>query len=130
MEAKLFQHISRKLQALENCYKHQSTHSAWIDIHTDSIESLVDGYMPSGSGVDSGTKLDFDDSKPNKLVFTFSYHHMNENGYYDGWTEHKCIVMPSLAFGIDIKITGSNRNDIKDYLYDVFEQALNTLVTA
>lgn len=128
MEAKLFQHIARKLEAMESCRKTGNTE--WFDNHEESIESLIDGYMPSGSGIDNGVSFDFDESMPNKLVFTFEYHHMNEGGYYDGWTEHKCIVTPSLSFGIDIKITGRDRNNVKDYLYDVFEQALNTLVTA
>jgi hypothetical protein len=49
---------------------------------------------------------------------------MTEGGMYDGWTEHTVVVTPSLAFGINIRITGRNRNDIKDYLHDVFHEAL------
>jgi hypothetical protein len=48
---------------------------------------------------------------------------MNDAGYYDGWTDHIVIVSPSFD-GIDIKISGRNRNDIKDYLHDVFHAAL------
>lgn len=128
MEAKLYAHIARKMGAYVRCM--ESPDSGWTNLHMESIESLVAGYMPSGSGIDSGTSFDFARSTSDKLVFTFGYHHMNENGYYDGWTEHKCIVIPSLAFGIDIKITGRDRNGIKDYLYQTFEYALNTLVEA
>lgn len=49
---------------------------------------------------------------------------MNENGMYDGWTEHKAIIKPSLVFGLDLKITGRDRNGIKEYLHDTFMQAL------
>src|SRR5215207_4146299 len=109
METKLYAHIARKMEAIITCQKTNNT--KWKELHTDSIESLVDGYMPSGSGIDSGTRFSWADSTSNKLVFTFGYHHINEYGYYDGWTEHKCIVTPSLAFGIDIKITGRDRNN-------------------
>ena len=81
--------------------------------------------LPSGSGWDCGTKLDYEKSNPDKLVFYGSYHHMNENGMYDGWTEHTIIVTPSLAFGFDVKITGRDRNDIKDYLGEMFQHALS-----
>jgi len=43
--------------------------------------------------------------------------------------ENNCIVRPSFN-GINIKITGRNRNEIKDYLYDVFDIALNEIVPA
>jgi len=82
---------------------------------------------PSGSGIDSGTQLS-DESTPKKLVFELGFHHMDENGFYDGWTYHKAIVRPSLEYGFDLKITGPNRNDIKDYLYQVYEPWLGDLV--
>jgi len=45
---------------------------------------------------------------------------MNEHGFYDGWTEHRITVKPSLAFGFELTISGRDRNEIKDYLSDVF----------
>jgi hypothetical protein len=83
--------------------------------------------MPSGSGIDCGTKFDWG-SKPNKLVFTFSYHHMDEAGLYSGWMEHTLIVKPSLQSGFDMRITGPNRNQIKEYLFDIYEYALKQQV--
>lgn len=118
MKQPLFESIANKFQACQTC------NDTWVEIHEDSIKSLVSNHMPSGNGIDSGTEFDFENSKPEKLVFTFSYHHMNENGYYDGWTEHKCIVTPSLVGQFNMKITGSNRNDCKEYFYQVFDYAL------
>lgn len=123
MTKKLYQTIASKMDAYHHCLK--VNYTEWIGKHEDSILELVHNHMPSGSGIDSGTKILLDESKPDKLVFSFGYHHMNENGYYDGWTEHKAIVTPSFVQGISINITGRNRNDIKDYLYQTFEQALN-----
>jgi hypothetical protein len=79
--------------------------------------------LPSGSGIDCGTELDRAACKPGKLVFTFSYHHMNEAGMYDGWTEHTLIVTPSFD-GIDLRITGRDRNQVKEYLYDIYHNDL------
>jgi hypothetical protein len=128
MEAKVYQHIARKMDAYIRCM--ESPDSGWTNIHRESIESLVESYMPSGSGIDAGISFDFANSSPNKLIFAFGFHHMNENGYYDGWTAHKLIVSPSLAFGMDMRITGRNRNYIKEYLYQTFEYALNLIVDA
>lgn len=122
----LFRQLSRSLAAMNNC--RQSNNSEWLDKHEDNIETLVKQFMPSGSGVDSGTKFDFEKSTPEKLVFDFSYHHMDTHGFYDGWTEHILTIRPSLQFGVDLKISGQNRNDIKDYLYDLFHHAISIQV--
>jgi hypothetical protein len=45
---------------------------------------------------------------------------MNEGGYYDGWTEHQVIITPSLQHGFDVRVTGQDRNEIKDYLAELF----------
>lgn len=120
---KLYQRIARTLQAIENC--RQSGNSVWLDKHCDTLDQL-EAMLPSGSGIDNGTHLDRDRSTPNKIVLTFGFHHMDENGYYDGWTDHTLTVRPSLAFGIDLKITGPNRNEIKDYLHETYHHALDT----
>ena len=118
----IYQQIARTLGACINCEK--SGNVEWLDKHTDKLHALVKEHLPSGSGVDCGTKLDLDKSTPNKLVFTFGFHHMNEGGYYDGWTEHTCVITPDLQFEISLRITGRDRNQIKDYLYDLYQYAL------
>jgi hypothetical protein len=76
--------------------------------------------LPSGSGLDSGVHFVWTESKPNHLVFKFDYHHMNSQGSYDGWTKHKLIITPSFVFGFEMRITGRDKNDTKQYLYDLF----------
>lgn len=80
---------------------------------------------PSGSGIDDGTQSDLDDWDGKKIVFYASFHHMNDCGYYVGWTEHVFTVYPDLQFGFNLKISGPNRNDIKEYLADVYNNWLN-----
>lgn len=99
---------------------------------TDDLESLVKQFMPSGSGIDCGTKLDIEKSTPTKLVFTFDYHHMNEHGYYCGWTSHKLIVTPTFD-DFDMQIIGQHPSKTKHqtdwfhaYLYDTFRHALSS----
>ena len=92
------------------------------------LRRYVRKYTPSGSGLDNGTALDVKASKPERLVFVADFHHMDTNGYYDGWTCHTVIVTPSLACGFVLRITGRDRYDIKDYLYEVYDQALRTMV--
>lgn len=124
----LYSEISSTFDAMLRCKQTPDTHAGWAAKHRHKIESLTKEYMPSGSGIDCGTKFDFDESKPDKLVFTFSYHHMNDGGMYDGWTEHKLIVTPSLGSGRNLKITGRDRNQVKDYLYDVYSDAVDTAI--
>lgn len=120
---KLFTAIARALHAQQSCEK--SGNAEWFTRHGERIEDLIRQFLPHGSGIDAGIKFDFDASKVDRLVFNFGFHHMNEGGFYDGWTDHSIIVRPSLAFGIDLRITGRDRNAIKEYLYDVFNFAMS-----
>lgn len=114
---KFYSVIAGLLQAKINC--EATNNIEWRNRHGWRIEELVKEHCPSGSGFDNGTTLD-ESSTPEKLVFTTAFHHMNETGYYDGWSNHKVIVSASLVHGFNINITGANRNDIKDFIGDTF----------
>jgi hypothetical protein len=119
---KLYEQIASLIQARENCIK--ANNAEWKERHSEALENIEKNYLPSGSGIDSGSKILIDECKPNLIVLFVEFHHMNENGFYDGWTEHKLFITPSLTNDFDIRITGRNRNDIKDYLSECYNQAL------
>ena len=126
MQKTLASELASLVLAIRNCEK--SGNTEWYNRHSDRLKVLVADNMPRGSGIDSYPWLDMDKSTPDKLVFHFGYHHMNDGRYYDGWTEHTCTVKASLWSGLDISISGPNRNDIKEYLHEVFSSALSELV--
>ena len=114
---KVYQALASAICARLNCIA--SGNKEWESKHENTILAIVnDG--PSGSGIDCGTKIDLDKSTSEKLVLSCEYNHMNDAGYYDGWTEREVIITPSLQFGISIKLTGRNHNDIKYYLHEVY----------
>lgn len=82
--------------------------------------------LPSGAGLDSGTSIDAT-STIDRIVLNTSFHHMNDAGYYDGWTDHKIIIKPEFD-GLQISIGGRNRNQIKEYLHETFCHALAQLI--
>lgn len=98
---------------------YKQVHPDYKRPHEDAIEEYIK-ELPHGSGIDSGIKFDWDKSTLNSLMFTFGFHHMDENGSYDGWTDHQLIITPDLQSGYKIRISGKDRNMIKDYLYDLF----------
>lgn len=116
----LYREIANILQAVRNC--RAAGNREWELKHDDRLDELID-LLPSGSGLDNGVRLDGPACKSNKLVFMTSFHHMNENGMYDGWTEHAITVAPSFD-GIDIHVSGKDRNQTKDYLAEIFHYAL------
>ena len=95
-----------------------------IQKHEETIFLIIKEHLPSGSGIDAGVKIDLVKSNADKLVFEFGFHHMNDGGYYDGWTEHVLTVTPSLQSGLNLRISGKDRNQIKEYLYETFQYAL------
>lgn len=112
----------------ERLHSLTSDNKEWRQKAHDCLDSLED-FLPSGSGVDSGTKIDRERSNVSRLVLTTAFHHMNENGYYDGWTDHTVTIVAELD-GYDIRISGRDRNDIKDYLADLFRNALDTEIVS
>lgn len=96
--------------------------------HEASINA-IEQYLPRGSGIDAGTTFDSARSGASVLRFNTSFHHMDQHGGYDGWTEHLVTVRPAFE-GLDIVVTGRDRNQIKDYLHDTFRQALTQNVMA
>jgi len=114
---KNYQVLASAILARENCIK--ANNEEWKEKHEETIERIMK-TAPYGSGIDNGTTLDIEKSTSEKLYFNFSFHFMNEAGFYDGWENYTLIVKPSLAFDIDLRLIGKNRDDIKEYLYDVY----------
>lgn len=102
----------------QNCVK--ANNVEWRDKSQAELNHIAKNLLPSGSGIDCGTKIDVAGSSDNKVILVCSYHHMNENGMYDGWTEHTITVRPSFVVGLNISISGPDRNAIKEYLHDVY----------
>lgn len=90
-----------------------------------ALADYVRKHGPSGSGIDNGTKFNVDHSTPEKFEFLADFHHMNEDGFYDGWTAHKITATPGFE-SINIRIRGRDRNSIKDHLHEVYYNWLNT----
>lgn len=119
---KIYQEIASRLNAMHSCEK--SLNDEWRLKHEEILNKIVD-RGPSGDGIDCGTKLYLTDSNGEKIKLLCAYHHLNKNGYYDGWTSHNIIITPSLAFGYTMRITGRNRNNIKEYLAQVYSSWLD-----
>lgn len=128
MKRKVVTAIANKFQAMLNC--EESGNVEWYGKHEDAIKDILKNYMPAGSGFDSGTGFNAVESKPEKLVFETAFHHMNEVGYYEGWTHHKVIVTPSLVYGYTIRVTGRDKKQIKEYIAAAFEAALSAEIDA
>jgi hypothetical protein len=120
---KLYQAIARKLAAIRNC--EQSGNTEWKLRHREELNGWIKEHLPSGSGFDNGSTLNEDKSTPGRLVFDTAFHHMNEHGYYCGWSDHQVIITPSFQFGFDLRVTGRNVRDIKGYIAECFQFALD-----
>lgn len=112
---KLYQAIVQNARIIDN-----PNFSEFAEQRQDRITNI----LPSGSGFDSGTKIV--EASDSRIVFETAFHHINENGFYDGWTEHRVTVKPSFIFGFDITVSGKNKNQIKEYIGDVFNAALSS----
>lgn len=98
--------------------------SIWADRHESTIERIEDEYLPRGSGFDKGCTVNLAKSNNQFIIINADFHHVNEHGFYTEWTSHKVIVTPAFI-NFNMRITGPNKNDIKEYMYDVFGNILS-----
>ncbi len=79
--------------------------------------------LPHGSGFDAGTKiLSVTDQK---IVLQADFHHMDDHGFYCGWTEHKVTIRAHLVHGFSVHVSGQNKRQIKEYIADVLNSCLS-----
>lgn len=117
---KMYQALAHVAMALNN----PSLTKTALNYQTQRLDQLVK-LLPSGSGFDAGTEFLTVASGSKKLIFKTAYHHMDEHGGYCGWTEHEVIVTPCLDHtGIDMRVTKKDKNNIKEYILEVFFSAL------
>lgn len=121
--------ISTTMQARLNCLR--SGNSVWLQRHEDFIDRIVRDWLPHGSGIDSGNRIDLD-SKHNRYPGRYfridsSFHLMNDNGFYVGWKDYSVVVRPNFG-GIDLDIVGRVPEYLKEYLADTYYWALSTRV--
>jgi hypothetical protein len=125
----VYKEIASILIAISNCARNmphtEGAPTIWAQIWPNVLDDIIKEYLPSGSGIDNGTKLDIEKSNRDRLVFNIAFHCMDSNGYYAGWRDYVLTVKPSLPFDIDLKITGRDYNGLKDYLYEIYQYALN-----
>ena len=120
---KLYQVIAHRILSLKEEKNILNVHHC--EIAQEVLNDIKKNLLPYGSGFDNGTTINMDKSNGNKLVFDVGYHHMNGDGYYDGWTHHQVIIKADLLSGYDMKITGKNKREIKDYIAEVFTGILD-----
>lgn len=118
--------LYRALASLCSRY-HNCAGSAMAEHCIEEALRLVKNHMPYGSGFDSGVELLYAGCDSHRLQFRTSFHHMDEHGSYDGWTEHIVTVFPTFN-GIDLRVVGEDRDGILDYIADAFHLALNTTI--
>lgn len=118
---KMYQAIASTAGAYHRCVASDNT--VWRERHSDYLTKL-ESFLPSGSGVDRGTKIIVDETNDDRITLDLAFHHMNERGFYSGWTEHRAIVTPTFS-GFSVKITGRDRDGIKEYLSDLIHHSLS-----
>ena len=120
----LFLFIAEAVTASQDC---EARGNAFGAVWRDRLEQAARVALPSGSGFDAGTRIDLDASRPDRITFKTAFHHMDSAGVYTGWTQHKIIMTP--AFGSPaLRVTGKNRNGIKDHIAETVGAALEARV--
>ena len=129
---KLYEAIAQTASALKNCEKSGNV-DGWLQRHESKLDRIAQDYLPSGSGIDCGTKINLRHTNDRQIILTGNYHVLNDVGYYTHWIDYTVYVLPSLIGHIDITIAGDFFNEegeedenLKDYLYDIYHECLTS----
>jgi len=119
---KIYQELSRKMKLVN--------HPKYGNKTIEEIETIMEEYLPNGSGFNVGCELDFERSSSNKLIIKAPYQCMDENGFYDIWIYPEIIVTPSLSLEFDLKINwkgykGKYKSLLNESFCEEFCYALN-----
>lgn len=117
----LIARIHTALQARRNCIA--SGNEEMRNSHERTLANY-NNLLPNGSGFNMGCIIDMDRSTDKAIYIDTEFHHMNEAGYYTRWTQHTIKVIPEFT-GFDLRVSGLNHRDIKDYIADVFHHDLS-----
>ena len=129
---KVYDILNVAVSARNNLERGNFYNAEWASKWDDLIRHIEKNYLPYGSGFDSGTEVNEDECVCGlRLVLTFGYHHMDEHGYYDGWTSHKAIVIPYFD-GIGVKVKGAlpkKYRHSREYFGDTIHNALTNTIS-
>ena len=89
---------------------------SYIISKNEQMEDLVKNYLPSGSGFDGDISID-ERSTDEKIIIRVEYHHMDTNGFYDGWSTFKVIITASMAYNYCMQVKGESV--VRKYFYHV-----------
>lgn len=100
----------------------------------DTDYGALEELLPSGSGFDVGSTVDWEKTNAGMIVIDSAYHHMDDNGFYDRWSHFKIIVKASMVDGFDITLRSfgpwpRKYVDTKEYILDTFWEHLDKDVT-
>lgn len=109
--------------ARDNCVT--SGNTEWEVRWRARLDKLVD-HVPTWSGMP--LRLSGIEIKQDAIRYEVSYHHMNQTGHYDGWTEHTVTVRPAFG-GVVVRISNRDRNGVKDDIHEAVEYAFTRHVT-
>lgn len=91
---------------------------SWQD-RWGSVLDAIEHQLPSGSGIDAGTKIERGPSErwdpDTGFVLTAGWHAMDSNGYYAGWHDFRVIVRATFSGpSVDIEWT-AGKSPEQDY---------------
>jgi hypothetical protein len=125
MKRKVYQILASHLEAYKLCVV--KNNKEWEEKHADTVNKIIDDLLPHGSGINAETEISFKKSGDKKIVLYTEFQAMDNNGYYDKWIGFSVTITPSLSNDISLSIVGnfgSKYQHIKDYLYDLYYEAL------
>lgn len=121
MENTLANEFAFTILQIKNC--RNSKNHEFLNIAEQRLSRLTKDFIESGP-IES-VYCSIDDSSLEKIVFHVTFHHMNDLGYYCGYTEHKVTIRQTFI-GLCVTVSGQNKRDCKIYIADVFDNALSS----
>lgn len=109
-------------------YRYETTERERVIMQDEAID-IFNHVLPHGSGIDCDWKITFH-NRSKRIHMSNSYHCMDENGMYDGWSDFTVIIDWEDEEYYRIMFHGresqrlARKYDLRDYLTDLICECL------
>ena len=80
---------------------------------------MLQKLLPIGNGIEKECVILLKSTEKRIVIDTAYWHYETSR-----WTDHQIVITPSFEGEINIRVTGKNVDNIKEYLHEVFREAL------
>ncbi|MFY7937382.1 MAG: hypothetical protein ACOVOQ_08395 [Flavobacterium sp.] len=94
-----------------------------LTLFKEVLPIRLNPVIKDGNRIEAGCVISLKSTKK-RIVIDTLYWHTNDSDETSRCTAHQVVITPSFEDEINIRITGKNEDNVKEYLHNIFRESL------